>query len=374
MYEQGENRMKPDSEEVADQMSLQAIHLIEAALQADSLEDLSHRVLPLLVEFARAEIGFFYVFDPRFAAPQCVVHGLNQAQSSLLQKTCPTWFDRIADEPQEMNEVLPVSGGPPSDLRFVIHPLLIEHRAVGLFGVSDGEYTSNALPSLRAQVLGTLALVVDKLGTRASTERRLRHLNTYLTVSSMLTLSIDLEELLEIALQSCREAISAEAASILLLDDEKANFHFYRVEGAAKLLLAGTSFPATEGVAGRVMQTLEGEIVNDAESDPRFYDLIDVKTGYHTRNLIAVPLVAGDERVGVLEVLNKTDGGSFTADERLLLRTLADELAFAVRNATVFDYLIGTYCKRRQGQASCKGCKRPLGSWTPCVRYREFLP
>lgn len=366
--------MKPNSEKAADQVSLQAVHLIEAALQADSLKDLSQKVLPLLVKFARAEIGFFYVFDPRFAAPQCAVHGLSQEESSLLQEACPTWFDRMAAQPQGMVEVLSASGSSLSDLRFVIHPLLIEDRVVGILGVSDGEHTSSALLSLHAQTLGTLALVVDKLGMRASTERRLRHLNTYLTVSSMLTLSIDLEELLEIALQSCRDAISAEAASILLLDDEKTNFHFYRVEGAAKLLLAGTSFPATEGVAGRVMQALEGEIVNDAERDPRFYDLIDVKTGYHTRNLIAVPLVAGDERVGVLEVLNKTDGGPFTEDERLLLRSLADEIASAVRNATVFDYLVGTYCKRRQGQFSCKGCQRPLGSWTPCVRYREFLP
>lgn len=366
--------MNPESEGIVDQTSLQAVHLIAAALQANSLEDLSHSVLPLLVELTGAETGFIYIFDSRFAVPQCAVHGLNQEQSCLLQELCPKWFDRVADQPQGMVEVLSGSSSSPLDLQFVIYPLLVENQAVGMFGVSDGEHKSDVLPRLQAQILGTLALVVDKLGERARTTRKLGHLNTYLTVSSMLTLSIDLEELLEIALQSCRDAISAEAASILLLDDEKANFRFYRVEGEAKLLLAGTSFPATEGVAGRVMQTLEGEIVNDVERDPRFYDLIDVKTGYHTRNLIAVPLVAGDERVGVLEVLNKADGGSFTADEKLLLRSLADELAFAVRNATVFDYLIGTYCKRRQGQASCKGCKRPLGSWTPCVRYREFLP
>jgi hypothetical protein len=27
--------------------------------------------------------------------------------------------------------------------------------------------------------------------------------------------------------------------------------------------------------------------------------------------------------------------------------------------------------KQPQGQNSCKGCKRPLGSWTPCVKYRK---
>ena len=200
------------------------------------------------------------------------------------------------------------------------------------------------------------------------------HLNTYLTVSSMLARSVDLAELLEVALYCSMEAVSAEAASILLLDEEKENFQFYRVEGSAKPLLGGATFPVTEGVAGRVLSSLEAEIVNDAESDEQFYGKIDLETGFRTRNMIAVPLVAGDEPIGVLEVLNHGDGEAFSADERVILVSVADEVAFAVRNATVFDYVINTYCKRRQGQNSCKGCERPLGSWTPCMRYREFLP
>ncbi|MFC2082992.1 GAF domain-containing protein [Candidatus Bipolaricaulota bacterium] len=360
--------------EGGDQVALDTFTLIEKALQAESLEDLSNEVFPRLLEFTRAGTSFLYLSDLRFAAPHCAILGLNQERSRLLQQACPMWFDRIVHQPQVLSEVLEMPDRPPSNLRFTIWPILIEQRVVGMLGVSESEDTSSAQSDLLTRLLAVLGLVVDKLGAKASTERRLRHLNTYLTVSSMLTLSIDLEELLEIALHSCMEAISADAASILLLDDEKENFNFYRVEGAAKPLLASLSFPVTEGVAGRVMQTLEGEIVNDVDSDPRFYEMIDLQTGYHTRNLIAVPLVAGDERVGVLEVLNKTGGDSFSADERMLLGSLADEIALAVRNATVFDYLVGTYCKRRQGHASCKGCLRPLGSWTPCVRYREFLP
>ena len=64
-------------------------------------------------------------------------------------------------------------------------------------------------------------------------------------------------------------------------------------------------------------------------------------------------------------------GGSFTEEERLLLFSIAEEIAFAIRNAKLFEYVVSTYCKQRQGQMSCKGCERPLGSWTPCVKYRE---
>ncbi len=87
--------------------------------------------------------------------------------------------------------------------------------------------------------------------------------------------------------------------------------------------------------------------------------------------MIAIPLVASSEKVGVLEVMNKANEASFTEEDRLLLLMIAEEIAFAIRNAKVFEYVANTYCKQRQGQASCKGYKRPLGSWTPCVKYRE---
>jgi sigma-B regulation protein RsbU (phosphoserine phosphatase) len=112
-------------------------------------------------------------------------------------------------------------------------------------------------------------------------------------------------------------------------------------------------------------------VINDVCNDLRFYEKIDLESGFQTRNMIAIPLIAGKENVGVLEVLNKTNEESFTEEERLLLLSFSEEIAFAIRNAKVFDYVANSYCKQRQGQLSCKGCKRPLGSWTPCVKYRE---
>jgi len=254
-------------------------------------------------------------------------------------------------------------------LPFEVHPLEVDERLVGFVAVPD-----DVREPVLAKLVPLWARILDTLIDRAVDARRLKHLNTYLTISSTLSRSVDLEELLEVALYCSMDAVSAEAASILLLDEGKENFRFFRVEGAAKPLLGGTTFPITEGVAGRVLKSREAEIVNDAESDEQFYGKIDRVTGYRTRNMIAVPLIAGEEPIGVLEVLNRHNGDRFSADEKLVLVSVADEVAFAVRNATIFDYVINTYCKRRQGENSCKGCERPLGSWTPCMRYREFQP
>jgi putative methionine-R-sulfoxide reductase with GAF domain len=201
--------------------------------------------------------------------------------------------------------------------------------------------------------------------------KQTRYLNTYLTVSSMVAQCLDPHELLEAVLNVIMETVSAEEASVLLLDEDQANFQFYSVEGPAKPVLMSALFPADKGIAGSILQTQKSEVINDVQRDPRFYEKIDSQYGFVTQNLIAIPLTAGEEKIGVMEVLNKSGGKPFTDEERLLLDSIAEEIAFAIRNARIFEYVINSYCKQRQGQSTCKGCKRPLRSWTPCVKYLE---
>ena len=201
--------------------------------------------------------------------------------------------------------------------------------------------------------------------------KQTRYLNTYLTVSSMVAQCLDPHELLEAVLNVVMETVSAEGASVLLLDEDQVNFRFYNIEGPAKQCLMSTTFPANKGIAGSILQTQKSEVVNDVHSDPRFYGKIDSEYGFVTQNLIVIPLTAGEEKIGVMEILNKIDGGFFTDEDRLLLDSIAEEIAFAIRNARIFEYVVNSYCKQRQGETSCKGCKRPLRSWTPCVKYLE---
>lgn len=353
--------------EVDRELLARVLDLIAGVTAADDVESLAESVLPTLARIGSVPTIVAHLSDARLGRPRSFAHGLDVASADL-ERACGDWLGRVF----EAGDEAAIASWDSAGTSFALHPLAADGRVLGFLATP----AAAELPAtdLWHRVAAAVARSVDRLAERASTERKILHLNTYLTVSSMLAKSVDLAELLEIALYCSMETVGAEAASILLLDETKETFQFYRVEGVAKPLLGGATFPATEGIAGRVLETREAEIVNDAESDPRFYGQIDERTGYRTRNLMAIPLIAGDEPVGVLEVLNKEGGGPFTADERMILVSVADEIAFAVRNATVFDYVVNTYCKRRQGQSSCKGCERPLGSWTPCMRYREFLP
>ncbi len=347
------------------------VQLLEMALASQSLEQFAQDALPALAQMAQSPRAVLYSADARLSAPVFFQHGLPSAAMAEIETQSAEQFRLLCSKPDPQLARISSSsaGGMGAELSWF--PLRTGEACVGLLGLEVDKDRELGAPVLWQKLLGALANAVGLLIERAEVERRQLHLNTYLTVSSMLTQPLDLHELLETALYCCMDVVSAEAASILLLDDDKANFQFYQVEGHAKPMLAAATFPADKGLAGSVLESQQSEVINDVRGDPRFYQQIDSETGFQTRNMIVIPLVAGEEKIGVLEVLNKASVDDFTDEEHLSLVSIAEELAFAIRNATVFEYVVNTYCKQRQGQMSCKGCQRPLGSWTPCVKYRE---
>jgi GAF domain-containing protein len=136
--------------------------------------------------------------------------------------------------------------------------------------------------------------------------------------------------------------------------------------------LMSTRFPADRGIAGRALKQGKTQLVNDCKNDPDFFCAIDEESGFQTKSIISAPLISGDEKVGIINAVNKLEGNLFTKEDDQVLSAIADEVALAVKHARLFEYVIESYCKIRQGLNSCKGCKRPLKSWTPCVRQIEM--
>jgi Nif-specific regulatory protein len=78
------------------------------------------------------------------------------------------------------------------------------------------------------------------------------------------------------------------------------------------------------GIAGHAAMT--GEVVNvpDAYEHPLFYKEVDLETGYHTRNLLAVPLKSSrDEVIAVGEAVNKHHGHFSDEDAKTMQGLLA---------------------------------------------------
>lgn len=98
-------------------------------------------------------------------------------------------------------------------------------------------------------------------------------------------------------------------------------------------------FDARRGVAGAVVQIGITINVPDVPQDSRFYPAIDARTGFRTRNILAVPLRnhAG-EIIGAFQVLNKQQGTFITEDEEML-KAVAAQAAIAIETAQLIGGL-----------------------------------
>jgi len=177
---------------------------------------------------------------------------------------------------------------------------------------------------------------------RKQAEEALRQLNHDLVqlyqMSQTLAATLDLQQVSRQLAQSIAEITGAEGSSIWMWYKEfadelicQAAFRPSR-EGA----LVGRRRRAGQGVVGWVAQNGKSAVIPDALQDPRFSPDIDAATGFRTRSLLAVPLRAHDEVIGVLEVVNKL-GGEFDLHDQALAETLAGSAAIAIKNAQLVE-------------------------------------
>jgi len=355
--------------EISAAEALSLLDLAETASRAQALPDLAESFLHGLERLVHTPAAVLYLEDPALPDHTFFQTGLPPETVPIVRRQCAAQFH--ADPGKGNLQPVPVPLNPSADAHLSLSPLPGPKRVMGLLGVVMPAHEPESARVLVDRAVPLLTYPLREIIDRLDYEKQISNLNIYLNVSSMIAQALDLRDVLEAVLYFCMEAVSAEAASVLLLDYEKQNFRFYSAEGPTKPVLLTASFPADQGLAGYILQTQQSETINDVQNHPCFYGKFDGESGFVTRNMIVIPLTAGEEKIGVLEVLNKVGGEPFYEEERLMLQNIAEEIAFAIRNGKMFEVVVKSYCKQRQGLNTCKGCKRPLGSWTPCVKYRE---
>jgi signal transduction histidine kinase len=174
----------------------------------------------------------------------------------------------------------------------------------------------------------------DKLATLRRAERDLRELHLLYEIGQSLTVNLDLASLLNEIIRRVPEVVNAERCSIFMLDEQRHELVLQLADEEQELRM-----PADKGIAGWVLSHGLGQIVNDVEQDPRWYDAIGREVDFITRSILCVPMKFKDRIVGVMQLLNKRGGTSFTQRDMRLLTTLAAQAGIAIENARLYRSL-----------------------------------
>jgi transcriptional regulator with GAF, ATPase, and Fis domain len=149
----------------------------------------------------------------------------------------------------------------------------------------------------------------------------------------------DIDELIPFVAQRLRNTLPASGVSLLLFNEARNELEFaYNSEGDTEAghRLAGLRMPADRGVAGAVLRARTPELIADAQEDQRHYSDVDRQTGMSTGSMLAVPLLAGERRLGVIEAVRPTGEACFTPADMAMLEKLSHIIAIALENAGRF--------------------------------------
>src|SRR5947207_11298033 len=120
-------------------------------------------------------------------------------------------------------------------------------------------------------------------------------------ISCRLNSEKNFDQLLKLIADEATKHVDAERATLFMLDKEKGELWAKIALGVSDTI----RFDARLGIAGAVLISGKPMIVEDTYKSPLFYASIDSNTGFHTRNILSVPLRnPKQEVIGVSTVPN----------------------------------------------------------------------
>lgn len=164
-------------------------------------------------------------------------------------------------------------------------------------------------------------------------QQKVRELDLLFDVAQVAAGALEVDELLEGFLSRATRAIGAEAASILLADQETGDLVFRAAQGGEAEAVKRLRIRAGQGICGWVAQHQQAQLVNDVAQDRRHSVAVADQVAYHPRSVLCVPL-RWESGVGAMELLNKGAGREpFTEDDLKLATVVAGYVSQAIQQA-----------------------------------------
>jgi signal transduction histidine kinase len=210
-------------------------------------------------------------------------------------------------------------------------PLIRRGHCIGALTVQSTEEAAFSKEDITVlqTMADQLALVIENARLYQETVRRLKETEALDAVTTALTRSLDLDQVLQTIVDSATRLIPANTSGVIHLADEAAGKWIPQATSPGINVQKSMEMSIGEGIAGLVMQEKRLINVPNVEKDPRF---LTGDTASTNKSLLTAPLLIDGDCIGTLS-LNSDQMGAFSADDERLLTTLAAQAAIAVRNA-----------------------------------------
>lgn len=240
--------------------------------------------------------------------------------------------------------------------------------------VGKGEFTA-PFSIGRQDELGDLTRSIADMTNRLrhetqSLEQRVSELSLLYNISKVTSSALNLDETLEIMLESAVKVTEATSGFIMLAEKDDRNEH------AELQVKASLGVPA--GAAGAALISNEIARFVFGSGGPLLLvgDITSLGFQQHRefKDAIYAPINFAEETIGVVGLTNK-QAANFTKKDLQLLLTLANQASGVIKNARLFEDLQASYFSTIQALAAAIDAKDPYtrGHSSRVVGYSQFI-
>ena len=203
---------------------------------------------------------------------------------------------------------------------------------VQLLNKRNGRFVKKDLEFVSAMMTQGALSLEAAAQMESTTKNRSRELD-FLNLVTEMTAEINIQKLLNRAIEEANKMLDAERITLFLNDENKNELWSQVAQGLGSIQIR---LPNTSGIAGAVFTSAQTINIKHAYADLRFNPSFDRSTGYFTRSILCVPIINKNGKViGVTQALNKKNG-FFSDEDESRLKAFTSQISAALENATLF--------------------------------------
>ena len=219
----------------------------------------------------------------------------------------------------------------------LVIPLKIEERVLGVLDVQSdqaGAFHPNDLLILEA-LADTIARAVEGARLYSDLRRRADQLTLVSEVSRSVSASLDLQTLMENVAALIHERFKYPYVQLFTVHPNRRLIEYQAGSGERSRDLRGYTIALddAEGIIPWVARERKIVLANDVTQDERYRP--SPMPPENTRSELCVPLLYGDEIVGIFDV-QSDKVNAFTEDDFVAFEAVADNIAIAIHNADLY--------------------------------------
>lgn len=168
-------------------------------------------------------------------------------------------------------------------------------------------------------------------------EEQNRELATLLSIQQAITSRLDRQEVLQMIADGARQLTHSHGTAVYLLEEDLLRLAVLSddpVSGQKPDLYIGYTVPLKQSLGRVAFETGKPVLIGDVQNDPRLNP--DIRKRISIRSYLGVPLMAGNDPIGLLVAVDKIEGPLTSNDERILT-LLASSAVIGLENARLYQ-------------------------------------